>query len=117
MRACIAATRAAAGHGREKGGQNVGDGNRLRISDFRFRTSDFAASSSFSFLAVSGAIGTGKGILGLAEKPRDVRMRHVCAGPLGGLGAGRVRLGRGRVRRVWRGCGLGQKSAPAHREP
>jgi hypothetical protein len=26
----------------------------------------------------------------------------VCAGPLGGLGAGRVRLGRGRVRRVWR---------------
>ena len=30
-------------------------------------------------VVTSGAIGAGKGILGLAEKPRDVRMRQVCA--------------------------------------
>lgn len=30
-------------------------------------------------LVTSGAIGTGRGILGMAEKPRDVRVRQVCA--------------------------------------
>lgn len=40
---------------------------------------DLRAAGHTVILVTSGAIGTGRAILGLAEKPRDVRVRQACA--------------------------------------